>query len=166
MKFKEGDKVRFVRNNYITDNDCRRIRNNLIGKVFTIDHNYRSFKNAYIMQEDDRFIFWRSELALVEENEKISIIIDLRDRARAHKAVDKAIAEYRKKYFDWTDEELKQARKLFKELADVVLMLRELCEAFDISDLEIEQRIKSKIDRYMGESITLEKSSKTKSAEK
>lgn len=41
-----------------------------------------------------------------------------------------------------------------------------VCEAFDISDLEIEQRIKSKIDRYMGESITLEKSSKTKSAEK
>lgn len=55
---------------------------------------------------------------------------------------------------------------LGEELADVVLMLRELCEAFDVSDLEIEQRIKSKIDRYMGESITLEKSSKTKSAEK
>lgn len=40
---------------------------------------------------------------------------------------------------------------LGEELADVELMLRELREAFDISDLEIEQRIKYKIDRYMEE---------------
>ena len=117
MEFKKGDRVRFVKDNYITDNDCRRIRNNLIGKVFTIDHNYSSFKNAYIMQEDDRFIFWRSELELVEKNEKIRIVIDPRDSAGAHRAVDEAIAEYRKMYFDWTEEELKQARELFKELA-------------------------------------------------
>ena len=71
------------------------------------------------MREDSRFIFWESELELVEKNKeiKIDIIIDPRDRARAHEAVDEAIAEYRKKYFDWTDEELKQARELFKELA-------------------------------------------------
>lgn len=39
---------------------------------------------------------------------------------------------------------------LGEELADVVLMLRELSEAFDISDLEIEQRIQGKINRYLG----------------
>lgn len=39
---------------------------------------------------------------------------------------------------------------LGEELADVVLMLREIAEAFDISDLEIEQRIQGKIDRYLG----------------
>lgn len=117
MEFKKGDKVRFVKDKYNTDNDWRRIRGNLVGRVFTIDHEYGSFKNAYIMQEDDRFIFWRSELELVEKNEKISIVIDPRDSAGAHRAVDKAIAEYKKKYFDWTEEELKQARELFKELA-------------------------------------------------
>lgn len=71
------------------------------------------------MREDSRFIFWESELELVEKNKeiKIDIIIDPRDRAGAHRAVDEAIAEYRKKYFDWTEEELKQARELFKELA-------------------------------------------------
>ena len=118
MEFKKGDKVRFVKDNYITDNDWRRIRGNLVGRVFTIDHKYGRFKNAYIMQEDDRFIFWRSELELVEKNEKIRIVIDPRDSAGAHEAVDEAIAEYRKKYFDWTEEELKQARELFKELAE------------------------------------------------
>lgn len=117
MEFKKGDKVRFVRDNYATDNVWRRIRGNLLGKVFTIDHKYGRFKNAYIMQEDDRFIFWRSELELVEKNEKISIVIDPRDSAGAHRAVDEAIAKYRKMYFDWTEEELKQARELFKELA-------------------------------------------------
>ena len=39
---------------------------------------------------------------------------------------------------------------LGEELADVVLMLRELAEAFDISDLEIETRIQGKINRYLG----------------
>jgi NTP pyrophosphatase (non-canonical NTP hydrolase) len=39
---------------------------------------------------------------------------------------------------------------LGEELADVVLMCRELAEAFDVSDLEIEERIQGKIDRYMG----------------
>ena len=117
MEFKKGDKVRFVKDNYITDNDWRRIRGNLVGRVFTIDHKYGRFKNAYIMQEDDRFIFWRSELELVEKNEKIRIVIDPTDSAGAHKAVDEAIAKYRKMYFDWTEEELEQARELFKELA-------------------------------------------------
>ena len=119
MEFKKGDKVRFVRDNYATDNVWRRIRGNLLGKVFTIDHKYGRFKNAYIMQEDDRFIFWRSELELVEKNKeiKIDVIIDPRDSAGAHRAVDEAIAKYRKMYFDWTEEELKQARELFKELA-------------------------------------------------
>ena len=117
MEFKKGDKVRFVKDNYITDNDWRRIRGNLVGRVFTIDHKYGRFKNAYIMQEDDRFIFWRSELELVEKNEKIRIVIDPRDSAGAHRAVDEAIAEYKKQHFDWTEEELKQARELFKELA-------------------------------------------------
>ena len=35
-----------------------------------------------------------------------------------------------------------------EELADVVLCLREMCKVFDIDTLEIEQRIKDKIDRY------------------
>lgn len=35
-----------------------------------------------------------------------------------------------------------------EELADVVLCLREMCKVFDIEDLEIEQRIRNKIDRY------------------
>ena len=37
-----------------------------------------------------------------------------------------------------------------EELADVILMCRELAEAFDVSDLEIEERIQGKIDRYCG----------------
>ena len=39
---------------------------------------------------------------------------------------------------------------LGEELADVILMTRELAEAFDVSDLEIEQRIQGKVDRYLG----------------
>lgn len=39
---------------------------------------------------------------------------------------------------------------LGEELADVHLMLMELAEAFDISDLEIEQRMQTKVDRYTG----------------
>lgn len=39
---------------------------------------------------------------------------------------------------------------LAEELSDVVLMMRELAEAFDISDLEIEERIQGKINRYCG----------------
>jgi NTP pyrophosphatase (non-canonical NTP hydrolase) len=39
---------------------------------------------------------------------------------------------------------------LGEELSDVHLMLLELAEAFDISDLEIEQRMQSKVDRYVG----------------
>ena len=119
MEFKKGDKVRFVRDIYSTDNAWNRSRNDLLGKVFTIDHKYRNRKGVFVMREDSRFIFWESELELVEKNKeiKIDIIIDPRDRAGAHRAVDKAIAEYRKKYFDWTEEELKQARELFKELA-------------------------------------------------
>lgn len=39
---------------------------------------------------------------------------------------------------------------LGEELADVILMCRELAEAFDVSDLEIEQRMQSKVDRYVG----------------
>ena len=35
-----------------------------------------------------------------------------------------------------------------EETADVVLMCREICTMFDISELEIEQRIQGKIDRY------------------
>ena len=48
---------------------------------------------------------------------KIDVIIDPRDSDGAHRAVDKAIAEYRQQHFDWTEEELEQARELFKELA-------------------------------------------------
>ena len=120
MEFKKGDKVRFVRDIYSTDNAWNRSRNDLLGKVFTIDHKYRNRKGVFVMREDSRFIFRESELELVEKNKeiKIGIIIDPRDRARAHEAVDEAIAEYRKKYFDWTEEELKQARELFKELAE------------------------------------------------
>lgn len=119
MEFKKGDKVRFVRDICSTDNAWNRSRNDLLGKVFTIDHKYRNRKGVFVMCEDSRFVFWESELELVEKNKeiKIDIIIDPRDSDGAHRAVDKAIAEYRKKYFDWTDEELKQARELFKELA-------------------------------------------------
>ena len=120
MDFKKGDKVRFVRDICTTDNAWNSSRNDLLGKVFTIDHKYRNRKGVFVMREDSRFIFWESELELVEKNKeiKIDIIIDPRDSARAHEAVDEAIAEYRKKYFDWTEEELKQARELFKELAE------------------------------------------------
>ena len=112
MEFKKGDKVRFVR-------DCGFLtaRHNLLGEVFTIKRKNTLYLNAYDVIENERFCFFDYELALVEENEKISIVIDPRDSAGAHRAVDKAIEEYRKKYFDWTDEELKQARELFKELA-------------------------------------------------
>ena len=119
MEFKKGDKVRFVRDICTTDNAWNSSRNDLLGKVFTIDHKYRNRKGVFVMREDSRFIFWESELELVEKNKeiKIDIIIDPRDSAGAHKAVDKAIAEYKKQHFDWTEEELKQARELFKELA-------------------------------------------------
>lgn len=105
MEFKEGDKVRFVRD-YILST----ARHNLLGEIFTIE---REYLNAYKMREND-YWFNEDELEIVKE---ISVIIDPRDSAGAHRAVDKAIAEYRKKYFDWTEEELKQARELFKELA-------------------------------------------------
>ena len=36
-----------------------------------------------------------------------------------------------------------------EETADVILMCRQICAMFDISDLEIEQRIQGKIDRYL-----------------
>ena len=105
MEFKKGDKVRFVRD-YILST----ARHNLLGEIFTIE---REYLNAYKMREND-YWFNKDELEIVKE---ISVIIDPRDSAGAHRAVDKAIAEYRKKYFDWTEEELKQARELFKELA-------------------------------------------------
>lgn len=120
MEFKKGDKVRFVRDTYSTDDAWNRSRNDLLGEVFTIDHKQRNRKGVFVMRENDRFIFWESELELVEKNNeiKINVIIDPRDRDGAHKAVDEAIAEYRKKYSNWTEEELKQARELFKELAE------------------------------------------------
>ena len=119
MEFKKGDKVRFVRDTYLINNVWNRSRNDLLGKVFTIDHKHRNRKGVFVMRENDRFIFWESELELVERNKeiKIDVIIDPRDSAGAHRAVDEAIAKYRKMYFDWTEEELKQARELFKELA-------------------------------------------------
>lgn len=40
---------------------------------------------------------------------------------------------------------------LGEELSDVVLMCREIAEGFNVSDLEIEQRIQGKVDRYFGE---------------
>lgn len=107
MEFKKGDKVRFVRDCGIT------ARHYLLGEIFTIE---REYLNAYKVLEND-FWFNKSELELVEKNEKISIVIDPRDSAGAHRAVDETIAEYRKKYFDWTAEELKAAREIFKELA-------------------------------------------------
>lgn len=119
MEFKKDDKVRFVRDICPTDNAWNRSRNDLLGKVFTIDHKYRNRKGVFVMREDSRFIFWESELELVEKNKeiKIDVIIDPRDSAGAHRAVDEAIAEYKKQHFDWTEEELEQARELFKELA-------------------------------------------------
>lgn len=108
MEFKKGDKVMFVR-------DCgfSTARHKLLGEVFTIEDMHIG---AYKVRETD-YYFNDCELEPVEKNEKIRIVIDPRDSAGAHRAVDEAIAEYRKKYFDWTDEELKQARELFKELA-------------------------------------------------
>lgn len=116
MEFKKGDKVRFVRNRFGANN----ARNYLLNKVFTIEKAYELFKNAYEMRENKAYYFYKDELELVDRNKeiKIDVIIDPRDSARAHEAVDEAIAEYRKKYFDWTEEELKQARELFKELAE------------------------------------------------
>ena len=35
-----------------------------------------------------------------------------------------------------------------EEIADVILCIREMCKVFDVDALEIEQRIKGKIDRY------------------
>lgn len=35
-----------------------------------------------------------------------------------------------------------------EETADVIMMCRQVCAMFNISDLEIEQRIQYKIDRY------------------
>ena len=115
MEFKKGDKVRFVRNRFGANN----ARNYLLNKVFTIEKAYELFKNAYEMRENKAYYFYKDELELVDRNKeiKIDVIIDPRDSDGAHRAVDKAIAEYRKKYFDWTEEELKQARELFKELA-------------------------------------------------
>ena len=107
MEFKKGDKVRFVRDCGIT------ARHYLLGEIFTIE---REYLNAYKVLEND-FWFNKSELELVEKNEKIRIVIDPRDSAGAHRAVDEAIAEYKKQHFDWTEEELEQARELFKELA-------------------------------------------------
>ena len=108
MEFKKGDKVRFVR-------DCgfSTARHKLLGEVFTIEDMHIG---AYKVRETD-YYFNDCELELVEKNEKIRIVIDPTDSAGAHKAVDEAIAKYRKMYFDWTEEELKQARELFKELA-------------------------------------------------
>lgn len=105
MEFKKGDKVRFVRD-YILST----ARHNLLGEIFTIE---REYLNAYKMREND-YWFNEDELEIVKE---ISVIIDPTDSAGAHRTVDEAIAEYKKQHFDWTEEELKQARELFKELA-------------------------------------------------
>lgn len=115
MEFKPGDKVRFVRNRP----GCAHNRDDLFGKIFTIGRVCEFPANAYEVCEEERFYFYESELELVERNKeiKIDVIIDPRDSAGAHRAVDEAIAKYRKMYFDWTEEELKQARELFKELA-------------------------------------------------
>lgn len=112
MKFKKGDKVMFMR-------DCgfSTARHKLLGEVFTIKRKNTRYLNAYDVIENERFYFFDYELALADKNNEIKIIIDPRDSAGAHRAVDEAIAEYRKMYFDWTEEELKQARELFKELA-------------------------------------------------
>ena len=116
------------------------------------------------MREDSRFIFWESELELVEKNEKISVVIDLRDSAGAHRAVDEAIGEYRKKYFDWTEEELKQARELFKELAEEWVLDRlkplifyssaygKMVQLLTITDFEI-ARAKAKNDDVFNDII-------------
>lgn len=115
MEFKKGDKVRFVRNRP----GCAHNRDDLFGKIFTIGRVCEFPANAYEVCEEERFYFYESELELVERNKeiKIDVIIDPRDSAGAHRAVDKAIAEYKKQHFDWTEEELEQARELFKELA-------------------------------------------------
>ena len=129
MEFKEGDKVRFVR----YEKGCVHNRDHLLGHIFTIDRPCRGIE-GWLMKEPETYLngarlyFTEDELEFVAhtitvggpgclKRSKIDVIIDPRDSAGAHRAVDKAIAEYRKKYFDWTDEELKQARELFKELA-------------------------------------------------
>lgn len=124
MKFKVGDKVKFVRNRESVSNN----RNHLLGKTFTIKRKSNTlFVVGWIMKEPETidtdggvFFFTEDELELVEDT-KVDITIDVTDKAGAHKAVENAIAEYKKKKAEWTEDELAQAEKLYKDyLAEFV----------------------------------------------
>lgn len=61
-------------------------------------------------------IYKYSEIELVDKISKIAIEIDPTNKEAAHKAVEKAIAEYNNKPKDWTEEEIQQARRITEDL--------------------------------------------------
>lgn len=114
MKFKVGDKVKVI-------NSQHYLKNSYVGKTGTILRNEKSCdsnENRWILNLTPVYVFFDSELELVE---KVNITINPNDRAGAHKAVEEAIAEYKKKKTEWTEDELAQAEKLYKDyLAEFV----------------------------------------------
>lgn len=119
MKFKVGDKVKVINSQFY-------LKASYAGKIGTILKNEKhcdSNENRWILDFNPLYVFFDNELELVElvENTKIDITIDVTDKAGAHKAVEDAIAEYKKKKAEWTGDELAQAEKLYKDyLAEFV----------------------------------------------
>lgn len=108
MKFKVGDRVKV---NNLIDNPFKQ---EYYGRIGTIVRNEKvKNENRWILDFNPIWVFYDDELELAEE---VNITINPNDRAGAHKAVEDAIAKYKKKKAEWTEDELAQARELFKEL--------------------------------------------------
>lgn len=108
MKFKVGDKVKVVKTNILD-------KEKYIGKTFTVLKLTKNIegKPAYELDNTGCWLFFENELV---EDISININFNPNDRAGAHKAVEEAIAEYKKKKAEWTEDELAQAREIFKNL--------------------------------------------------
>jgi len=75
------------------------------------DYIYLEFPDRKGLNAD-----WNYSIDMLEPVDTITVKIDPADKAAAHKAVEEAIAEHRRKACEWTDEEITEAVKLSDEM--------------------------------------------------
>lgn len=108
-KFKVGDLVRVS----LPKNERLMFWGSQVnGKIYRVNYVYNS-GNVYKLEDGKGFIYYESWLKPVEA---VQIVIDPRDPKSAHAAVSKACKEWKDKQRDWTEEEIKEAKRLSDEM--------------------------------------------------
>lgn len=108
-KIKVGDLVRV---NIPKEKESEGWNIKLNGKIYRVNYVYNS-GNVYKLEDGEGFIYYECWLKPVEA---VQIVIDPRDPKSAHAAVSKACKEWKDKQRDWTEEEIKEAKRLSDEM--------------------------------------------------